>query len=131
MKRLTLIIIIALALSGCATFERLKQTAEAIGEFTISPQSIVIASNAFDALEVTATNYLKLKSCRKATTIICRDATATALIIPAIRSGRVARNNLQQFLVDHPNQLGPTGAFDVLNTSISTIQNIFAQYKVN
>lgn len=126
------IILIALAISlgACSTLERLKTAAEAVGEFTVSPQAVVIASNTFDALEVTATNYLKLKSCRKVSTIICRDATATALIVPAVRAGRVARNNLQQFLADHPNQLGPTGAFDALNASISTIQGVFAQYKV-
>ena len=90
----------------------------------------MIASNTFDALEVTATNYLRLKSCRKAATVVCRDPTATALIIPAVRSGRVARNNLQQFLADHPNQLGPSGAFDALNASISTIQGVFAQYRI-
>jgi len=130
MKRIILIIALSLSLGACATFERIKSAAEAVGEFTVSPTSVVIASNTFDALEVTATNYLKLKACRKATTVICRDPTATALIIPAVRSGRVARNNLQQFLADHPNQLGPSGAFDALNASISTIQGVFAQYKI-
>lgn len=129
MKKL-LIVLLSLSLVGCSTLERLKQTATAVGEFTVSPQAVVIASNTFDALEITATNYLKLKSCRKATSVVCRDPTATALIIPAIRAGRVARNNLQQFLADHPNQLGPSGAFDALNASISTIQGVFTQYKV-
>ena len=130
MKRLFVIALITLTLGGCAEFNKLKATAEAIGEFSVSPQSVVIASNTFDALEVTATNYLRLPSCRKVTSKVCRDATATSLIIPAVRSGRVARNNLQQFLADHPNQLGPSGAFDALNASISTIQGVFAQYNV-
>lgn len=131
MKKIFLILALSLSLGACSTFERLKQTAEAVGEFTVSPEAVVIASNTFDALQVTATNYLKLKSCRKINSVICRDPTATALIIPAIRSGRVARNNLQQFLADHPNQLGPSGAFDALNASISTIQGVFVQYRVN
>lgn len=131
MKKLIIILALSISLGACTTFERLKQTAEAVGEFTVSPEAVVIASNAFDALEITATNYLKLKSCRKTTSLVCRDPTATALIIPAIRSGRVARNNLQQFLVDHPNQLGPSGGFDALNASISTIKGVLAQYRIN
>lgn len=131
MKKLIIILALSLSLGACASLERLKQTAEAVGEFTVSPEAIVIASNAFDALEITATNYLKLKSCRKITSIVCRDPIATSLIIPSIRSGRVARNNLQQFLVDHPNQLGPSGAFDALNVSIATIKGILTQYRIN
>lgn len=130
-KKIFLILALSLSLGACATLERLKQTAEAVGEFTVSPEAVIIASNTFDALEVTATNYLKLKSCRKVTSLVCRNPTATALIIPAVRSGRVARNNLQQFLVDHPNQLGPSGAFDALNASIATVKGILTQYKVN
>lgn len=130
MKRIVLAVALSLSLGACTTFNNLKQAAEAVGEFTVSPTSVVIASNTFDALEVSATNYLNLKACRKATTVVCRDPTATSLIIPAVRAGRVARNNLQQFLADHPNQLGPSGAFDALNASISTIQGVFAQYKV-
>jgi hypothetical protein len=130
MKKFLIIASLALSLGGCSTFERLKQTAEAVGQYTVSPQTVVIASNTFDALEITATNYLGLKACRKASTVVCRDPTATALIIPAIRSGRVARNNLQQFLADHPNELGPSGAYDALSASISTIQGVFAQYKI-
>lgn len=129
MKKL-LIILLSLSLAGCASLERLKQTVEAVGEFTVSPEAVIIASNTFDALEITATNYLKLKSCRKIPSNICRDPTATALIIPAIRSGRVARNDLQQFLAEHPNQLGPSGGFDALNASISTIKGILSQYKI-
>jgi hypothetical protein len=130
MKKL-LIILLAIGLSGCAQFDKLKLTAETIGEFTVSPTSVIIASNSFDALEVTATNYLKLPSCRKVVTVVCRNATATALIVPAVRSGRVARNNLQQFLAEHPNQLGPQGAFDALNASIGTIKSVLDQYRIS
>lgn len=130
MKKILPTIFIALMLSGCASLERLKQTAEAVGEFTVSPEAVIIASNSFDALEITATNYLKLKSCRKITSSVCRNPTATALIIPAVRSGRVARNNLQQFLAEHPNQLGPSGGFDALNASIATIKGVLTQYKI-
>lgn len=130
MKKFFAIVLALVFLSGCSTFDRLKSTAEAVGEFTVSPTAVIIASNTFDALQITATNYLKLKSCRKISNPVCRDPTATALIIPAIRAGRVARNNLQQFLKDHPNQLGPSGVFDALNASISTIQGVFYQYRV-
>lgn len=130
MKKI-LIIALALTLSGCATFERFKQVAETVGELRITPQAVIIASNTFDAVEVTATNYLRLKRCNKAfVTPVCRNPTATALIILAIRSGRVARNNLQQFLKDHPNELAPATAYEKLTSITDTLKGIYAQYHV-
>jgi hypothetical protein len=128
MKKIA-ILIAALALSGCAELQKIKNAAEVVGEYRVSPTAVVVASNAFDAVEVTATNYLNLPRCKKVRiTVVCRDPTASALIIPAVRSGRVARNNLQQFMISHPNQLGPGGVYDALTSAIDTINSVLAQY---
>lgn len=130
MKKIIAILSIFL-LTGCATLERIKNVAEAVGELRITPEAVIIASNSFDAIEITATNYLNLKRCTKANvTPVCRNVTATALIIPAIRSGRVARNDLQQFLKDHPNELAPATAYEKLTSVINTLKDIYSQYKV-
>lgn len=127
--RKILIIVAALSLTGCATFERIKNVSEAIGEYRVTPEAVIIASNAFDAAEITATNYLNLKRCTKANvTFVCRNPTATALIIPAVRSGRVARDNLQQFLKDHPNELAPATIYEKLNAITGTLKDIYSQY---
>jgi hypothetical protein len=131
MKKLLIAAVLALGLSGCATQfgQKVEGVYSAITGATVDPQSVIVASNIFDGLQRTATNYLRLKKCNGSTPI-CRDPGATGKIIPAIRSGRVARNNLQQFMKDHPGQLGPTGLYDALEASISTLQLAFAQYNI-
>ena len=121
----------SVTLGGCATQfgQKVEGVYSAITGATVDPQSVIVASNIFDGLERTATNYLRLKRCNGSTPI-CRDPGATKAIIPAIRSGRVARNNLQQFMHDHPGQLGPTGLYDALQASISTLQQAFTQYNI-
>lgn len=130
MKKL-LIIALALTLSGCAgtRLGAFIATVESAATGTVSPEAIYIARNAFDTVEVSATNYLTLKKC-PTNAPFCRDPVATAKLIPAIRSGRVARNNATQFLKDHPNQLGTQGLYDALTSSTDTIKQILAQYNI-
>jgi hypothetical protein len=134
MKKLFAITALALglALGGCSTpfGQKVEGVVSAITGATVSPQAVIVASNVFDGLERTATNYLRLKRCNGTNGPICRDPGATKALIPAIRSGRVARDNLQQFMKDHPGQLGPSGLYDALQTSINTLQAVFAQYNV-
>ena len=130
MKKIFLIVA-ALSLASCSTLQQFKNVAETVGEFNVSPQAVILASNTFDALEITATNYLRLPRCKSATTSpVCRSPTASALLIPAVRSGRVARDNLQQFIKDHPNQLASATVYEKFTSIISTIQGVYAQYNV-
>lgn len=130
-KKLAAIIIVGSLLTGCTTFgQKLEGVVSAVTGATVDPQAVIVASNAFDGLERTATNYLTLKKCSAVSSPICRDVKATKAIIPAIRSGRVARNNLQAFLVQHPGQLGPQGLYDSLQAAISTLQSVFSQYSI-
>ncbi len=137
MKKL---IILALALSlggtlsGCSTpfGERITsfiETIKAGASTTVSPEAIYVAANAYDAVEVTATNYLNMKKCPTAAPF-CRSSAATKLLIPAIRSGRVARNDAIQFMNDHPGQLGSKGLYDALTTATDSVKKILNQYKV-
>lgn len=129
--RKSIIAIIALSLlTGCsAELQKFKSAYDVVTSSSISPTMVYVAANTFDALEATATNYLRLPKCG-GSSIICRNQSAVAVIIPAIRSGRVARNNLEQFLKDHPGQLGPKGLYDSLTASIDTIQKIYTQYNI-
>jgi hypothetical protein len=122
---------LGLALGGCSTpfGQKISGVYSAITGATVDAKSVIVASNIFDGLERTATNYLTLKKCNGSTPV-CRDPGATKAIIPAIRSGRVARNNLQQFMKDHPGQLGPSGLYDALQASIGTLQSTFTQYNI-
>lgn len=126
MKKLVPALLLALALAGCAS---LTKTWDAVTGATVSPAAVIVAANAFDALEVTATNYLRLKKCN-GTNPVCRDPAVTKIIVPAVRSGRVARNNLEQFLKDNPGKLGPSGLYNALTSSINTLQGVIATYNV-
>lgn len=131
MKKVFLILALTVTLAGCqgTRFGDFIATVESVATGTVSPSAIYVARNAFDTIEVSATNYLSLKRC-PTNAPFCRDPVATAKLVPAIRSGRVARNNASQFLKDHPNQLGSQGLYDALTTSTDTIKQILAQYNV-
>lgn len=112
-------------LGGCANFQNAWNV---LTSAQVTPQTVVVAANTFDALEATATAYLKLRRCSATSGPVCRDPGVTKKIIPAVRSGRVARNNLEQFFRDHPGQLGPQGLYDALQAAINTLQGIISQY---
>ena len=127
--RKIIILALALSLAGCATNPFVKLYNAATGA-TVDPTTVIVAANAFDALEATATNYLGLPKCTPTNGPVCRNPTATAKIIPAVRSGRVARNNLENFMTANPGALGPSGLYNALIASVNTLQTIFTTYNV-
>lgn len=127
MRKLMLAAAMALAISGCTQLQNVWDT---VTSASVTPTTVIIAANTFDALEATATNYLRLPKCTGSNGPVCRDPAATKQIIPAVRAGRVARNNLEQFFKDHPGQLGPSGLYQALTAAINTLQSVFAQYNV-
>lgn len=123
-----LILTLAIALSGCAAqLQKLETAYQVVTSASVSPTMVYIAANVFDGLEASATNYLKLPKCGS---FPCRSPDATVKIIPAIRAGRVARNNLEAFLIAHPGQLGSQGDYDALIAATNTLQSIYSQYGI-
>lgn len=127
MKKLFITFTIVLGLAGCASIQNAYDT---LNGTTVSPTAVYVAANAFDAVEATATNYLRLKKCSATSGPVCRDPSATAQIIPAVRAGRVARTNLENFMAQNPGALGPVGLYNALTTATSTLQSVVSQYKV-
>lgn len=128
MKRYLAIFVVTLALVGCGP---LAKTYDIATKATVSPEAVYIAANSFDALEITATKYLLLPRCGPTVTPVCRSPAATAHIVPAVRTGRDARNKARSFLRDHPGELGPSGIYDGLQTAIGVIQFIFTEYNIH
>ena len=124
MRKIILALGLALALSGCTLFQDLQK----LGSVTVNPTAVTIAVNVFDGVEATATNYLRLPRCATDGPVACRDPNASRQIITAIRSGRVARNNLEQFLAGHQTALGSQGAYDAIQAATNTLQAILGQY---
>lgn len=125
MKKFIVIVALALSVAGCANLQNAWNVMTGV---SVSPTAIYVARNSFDAVEVTATNYIVFCKVHPAT-VGC-SKTAIAQLIPAVRSGRVARNNLTQFQKDNPGALGPTGLYNALVTATNTIQTIESQYNV-
>jgi hypothetical protein len=128
MKKLFALALV-LALAGCASNPFTKVYNIVTGA-TVDPTSVIVAGNAFDALEASATNYLRLPRCTLNGSPVCRSPKATPKIIQAVRAGRVARNNLESFYAANPGALGPSGLYNALVASINTLQAIFIQYNV-
>jgi predicted small secreted protein len=137
MRKIIIAAALALSLAGCATVTQFGQKVEgvvsAVTGATVSPEAIIILANSFDAMQVTAKNYINPalnKRCNGSNGPICRDPVATLALNKAIREGRVARNNAKQFLRDHPGQLGTEGLYDALQLSVGTLQSIFTKYNI-
>lgn len=111
-------------LVGCAALAQ-------IASVKVDPKLVLVAANTFNVLEATATNYIRLPACTPDNRPVCREPEVTAIIIPAVYSGRTARNGLREFYRRHPNvPLGPQGLFDALTSANSVLQEIFAQHKI-
>lgn len=130
MRKIIAAAFLCVGLAGCASFGRVQNAFSVLTETQISPTAAVVAANTFNATEATATNYLRLKRCTPVTGPICRDKAITAKIIPAVRSGRAARDDLLKFVRQHPGQLGASGLYDALVASTNTLQAVYAQYGI-
>ncbi len=122
------LIALALPLTNCAEIQKVGDLFTSATSGKVSPESVGIAVRAFDGVEVTAKNYLLLRRCTGSNGPICRDPAATPTIIAVIKSGRIARNNLQSFLRTHPDGLGAQGVLDALKTATGTIQDVLIRY---
>lgn len=120
MKRLFLVLTLALGLSGCAALQKLEDIYTQVSGSTISPQTVYIAVNAFDATKITAANYFTY--CRAHLTINACSADNRRFVLKYIKAGTAARNQLEVYLVAGtaaPIQVYQTllAAVDALKTS--------------
>lgn len=118
-------LLLVLSLGGCASFTNAWNTATGA---SVSPQAVYVARNSFDVIEVTATNYIVF--CKVHPVTVGCSKTAIAKLIPAVRSGRVARSNLTQFQKNNPGVLGTTGLYNALVAATNTVQAIATQYNI-
>lgn len=123
---------VTLAVAGCAgTIDRVGTAYSVLTEIRVSREAVVLARNAFNAAEVTATNYLSLRRCNGSNGPVCRDPALRKPIVAAVLAGRAARNDLTRFMREHPNELGPSGLYDALTSATSTINVVTTTYQAN
>ena len=118
MKRIAIILTLALGLAGCAgELQKLKNVFTVITDTTVSPQAIVVAANSFDAIEGTATQYLIY--CRTNLAQSLCSASNRSTVIRAVRSGRAARIQLETYIQGQTP--APAPIYNVLITAINTL----------
>ena len=100
MRAGALALALGVALAGCAQMQNLQSLFSAATGNIVTPNEVYIAINAFDAVEATATNYLKLPRCPGAAA--CRTPTTSAVVITWIKAGRADRNQLYKALNANP-----------------------------
>lgn len=116
MKKLLIIAALTISLGGCATFE--KDWAIITGT-TVSPTQILIAANAFDAGEASATQYLLYCKANAAVSACALKTRQT--VVSAVRAGRVARNQLEPYIVS--GTAGPTAIYNTLVATVTSLQS--------
>ena len=117
-----IILIGTLALAGCIM----------PGTTVLTPQQLVVAGNAFDAMEASATNYLRLPLCTvPTTTVVCRTTDVSVKLTTAVRAARHARSKLEAFVNANPGSPLPVNLYQSISTAISTLQDVMNQANIN
>lgn len=113
-----LVLVLALALGACAQFQKFQQVYTLATETTVPAQAVVVAANAFDAIEGTAAQYFVY--CRTNLSTPACSADNRRTIIRTIRSGRAARNKLETYIAG--NTPAPSVIYNTLIAAINTLQ---------
>jgi hypothetical protein len=114
MKKLLVVLTLALSLGACAS---LQTAYKIVTGASVSPTQIVVAANAFDALEGTATQYLVYCKANLATAVCSADNRRS--VIKYVRSGRTARNQLEPYITS--GSAGPSALYNTLIASINQL----------
>lgn len=117
MKRI-IAIGLALWLGGCAQLGLLRDAINYAEGVTVTPQAILIASNAFNALEGTATNYFNY--CRSRLVESVCSADNRRKVIKGVRAGRAARTTLEGYF--DKNAAAPAVVYNALIDAIAVLR---------
>jgi hypothetical protein len=118
MKKLFLVIPLLFTLGACAS---LQTTWSIVTGASVSPTQIIIAANAFDAGEASATQYLLYCKATVPAPTYCALSTRQS-VVKAVRAGRVARNQLEPYVVS-----GSAGPAAIYNTLVATVTSLQTQ----
>ena len=113
-----------LALAGCAN---VTSAIETVTQAKVSPAAVAIAVNAFDAVKVTAKNYVAFCTPVPAPAG-CNDTVIQTQLDPATKAGTAARNSLEDFLASHPGELGDAGVYDALTAATDTLNQVVSAF---
>ena len=129
LKFVSFVIAVALALSGCAALTTAQQTITLATSVSVPDQTVAATITTFNAIEQLAADYDRLPPCVASAPTLCRTPAGVNAIAPAIRTGRIARNQLRKQLTAGATSV-PVVSYNTLASAIITLQGIYAQYKI-
>ena len=120
---------LAASLAGCNT---ISQTFQLITSASVSSQYAAAEVNTFNAIEQLATGYLQLPACPPATPagVVCRTPQVVKVIVPAVRTGRIARNQIQTAIATANGGPIPVASYNTLASVITTLQGLYTEYGI-
>ena len=113
-------------LSGCAQWQAIT----GIASSTVNPNYAAAAIQAFDAAETVADGYLKLPACVAGGAKVCRSKAAVAAIVPAVRTGRAARDAVQSALAASNGGPIAVASYNNLESVVTTLQAVYTNYNI-
>src|SRR5229473_1464604 len=117
MKKFLLALPLLLTLGACASL----QTAwDVVTGTEISATQILVAANAFDAGEASATQYLMFCKATVPAPSYCALSTRKT-VVTAVRVGRAARSQLEPYIIS--GAAGPAALYNTLVATITTLQS--------
>jgi len=121
LTRITGVALIALALplASCSTIKT-------ITGITVNQKSVAVAVQAFDAVQISATNYLKLPTCTAGQSTIkdaCKDAKVVPVLVKDVKAGRAARDSLWTASKGTADGIGIRAAYDAVIAATTAIKS--------
>ena len=109
---------LALPLASCSALK-------SVAGFSVSQKNVAIAVQAFDAVEASATNYLRLPACTDGQTTLgdgCRQPAVVPALIKDVRAGRAARDSLWAAAKAAPDGVGIKAAYEAVIAATAAIE---------
>lgn len=134
-RTFALVAAMTLPAGGCAHLDlghlgaTISNIAGVVTGANVSPQAVVVAVNAADGLQDTATAYLQLPRCRAGGTPICRQSAATQPLKRAVLTMRAARNDLEDWYAAHPNTAPPASLYEKVTGAARVLGDVINRYQ--
>lgn len=114
MKRIAVLLVAALALSGCAALQTLEGLYNDVSGTSIPPDKVYILAESFDAAKIGASKYFTY--CRTHLTTSPCSADNRRIVLKAIRAGTPARDQLEVYL-----KAGTSAPVQIYNTLLAAV----------
>ena len=116
MRKFLALVLLTVSLGGCAT---LQTDWSIITGASISPTQIIIAANAFDAAEASATQYLLYCKAAASPPAYCARSIRVS-VVSGVRAGQAVRAQLEPYIVS--GTAGPVALYNSLIAAVTSLQ---------